>query len=63
MIEQADALPERKRKMVTEDTILHRAIVNPDVQRIQDQLKAKDKARKVAIDGKLHKPSGDRKRT
>ncbi len=49
--------------MVTEDTILHRAIVNPDVQRIQDQLKAKDKARKAATDGKLHRSNSNRKRT
>lgn len=53
MIEEANTFP-RRNKQITEDQILHRAIVSPDVQKIQDQLKAKDQAKRKAIkDGKL----------
>lgn len=55
MIEQAETFP-RRNKQITEDQILHRAIVSPDVQKIQDQLKAKDQAkRKAKKDGELRK--------
>lgn len=64
MIEQSDPYRNKRgQKAVTEDTILHRMVVNPDVKKIQDQLKAKDQQRKVAKNGELRKSAGDRKRT
>lgn len=64
MIEEAHDSRNRNRNRtgaITEDQITHRMIVSPDVQKIQDQLKAKDAAKRKAAevkgknDGKLRK--------
>lgn len=55
MIQEANDRNYRN-KQITDDKILHRMIVSPDVKKIQDELKAKDQAkRKAKPDGKLRK--------
>lgn len=58
MIEQANDRNHRGRTgAITEEQITHRMIVSPDVKKIQDDLKAKDQARRKEKkqDGKLRK--------
>lgn len=60
MIEQSRDDRNRNRNRtgaITEEQITHRMIVSPDVKKIQDDLKAKDQARRKEKkqDGKLRK--------
>lgn len=63
MIEEARNSRNHRTTAITEDQILHRAIVSPDVKKIQDQLKAKDAAKQKAAeqkgesDGELREPN------
>lgn len=59
MIEQSrdDRLRRNRTTAITEDQITHRMIDSPDVQKIQERLKAKDQAKRKEKkqDGKLRK--------
>lgn len=59
MIEQSrdDRLRRNRTTAITEDQITHRMIDSPDVQKIQERLKAKDQAKRKEKkkDGELRK--------
>lgn len=57
MIEQS-RVPNYRNKQITEDKVMHRMIVSPDVQKIEERLKKQNQSkRKVKKNGKLRNSS------